>query len=114
MITGLCACREIVNEERCPGFLLEAVRSAIKKRRRVIKAKMLGFPVNDCSRSVCHTPYAHQWPISAPPLVDSRKSIKSCFHSDDEERSSLFGSSEVDSTEVDGADKPPESRIRNL
>ncbi|XP_011606749.1 rab-interacting lysosomal protein isoform X2 [Takifugu rubripes] len=76
--------REILNEERCPGFLLEAVRSAIKKRRRVIKAKMLGIPVNDCNGS------------------------------DDEERSSLFGSSEVDSTEVDGADKPSESRIRNL
>lgn len=71
LITGLCACREILNEERCPGFLLEAVRSAIKKRRRVIKAKMLGIPVNDCSsRSVCHTPHthtrkAHFWP--APP-----------------------------------------------
>lgn len=56
MIKGLCVCREILNEERCPGFLLEAVRSAIKKKRRVIKAKMLGSPVNDCSsRSVCHT-----------------------------------------------------------
>lgn len=36
------------------------------------------------------------------------------FYSDDEERSSLFGSSEVDGTEVDGADKPSDSRIRNL
>lgn len=36
------------------------------------------------------------------------------FYSDDEEKSSLFGSSEVDGTEVDGADKPSESRIRNL
>lgn len=42
--------------------------------------------------------------------------IKVClfFYSDDEERSSLFGSSEVDSTEVDSVDKPSESRIRNL
>ncbi|XP_070685982.1 RILP-like protein 1 isoform X2 [Pempheris klunzingeri] len=76
--------REILNEERCPGFLLEAVRSAIKKRRKLIKAKMLGIPVNDCSSS------------------------------DEEERSSLFGQTEVDGTEVDGADKPAESRIRNL
>ncbi|KAM9800848.1 rab-interacting lysosomal protein [Neosynchiropus ocellatus] len=40
--------REILNEERCPGFLLKAVRSAITKRREVIKAKMLGIPVNEC------------------------------------------------------------------
>lgn len=71
--------REILNEERCPGFLLEAVRSAIKKRRKLIKAKMLGFGENDCSNS------------------------------DEEEE----GRS---STEVDGseADRPAESRIRNL
>lgn len=66
MIPGFCACREILSEERCPGFLLAAVRSAIKKRRRVIKAKMLGIPVNDCSsRLVCHTPHVHERPISA-------------------------------------------------
>uniref|UniRef100_A0A8C7YGX0 RILP-like protein 2 n=1 Tax=Oryzias sinensis TaxID=183150 RepID=A0A8C7YGX0_9TELE len=41
--------REILNEERCPGFLLEAVRSKIKQRRRLIKAKMLGIPVSSCS-----------------------------------------------------------------
>ncbi|XP_035535404.1 RILP-like protein 1 [Morone saxatilis] len=76
--------REILNEERCPGFLLEAVRSAIKKKRKLIKAKMLGIPVNECSSS------------------------------DEEERSSLFGQTEVDGTEVDGAEKPTESRIRNL
>ncbi|XP_070762345.1 RILP-like protein 1 isoform X2 [Enoplosus armatus] len=76
--------REILNEERCPGFLLEAVRSAIKKRRKLIKAKMLGIPVNECSSS------------------------------DEEERSSLFGQTEVDGAEVDGTDKPTESRIRNL
>ncbi|XP_041797252.1 RILP-like protein 1 isoform X2 [Chelmon rostratus] len=76
--------REILNEERCPGFLLEAVRSAIKKKRKLIKAKMLGIPVNECSSS------------------------------DEEERSSLFGQTEVDGTEVDGTDKPAESRIKNL
>lgn len=41
--------REILNDERCPGFLLDAVRSAIKKQRTVIKAKMLGIPVSECS-----------------------------------------------------------------
>uniref|UniRef100_A0A4W6DN19 Rab interacting lysosomal protein n=1 Tax=Lates calcarifer TaxID=8187 RepID=A0A4W6DN19_LATCA len=76
--------REILNEERCPGFLLEAVRSAIKKKRRLIKAKMLGIPVNECSSS------------------------------DEEERSSLFGQTEVDGTTADETDKPAESRIQNL
>lgn len=76
--------REILNEERCPGFLLEAVRSAIKKKRKLIKAKMLGIPNNECSSS------------------------------DEEDRSSLFGQTEVDGTEVDGTVKPAESRIRNF
>ncbi|XP_054649713.1 RILP-like protein 1 [Dunckerocampus dactyliophorus] len=67
--------REILNEERCPGFLLEAVRSIITKKRKVIKAKMLGTAVNDCS-------------------------------SDEEDKRPL--------TEVDGTEKPAESRIRNL
>ncbi|KAF3847782.1 hypothetical protein F7725_020810 [Dissostichus mawsoni] len=76
--------REILNEDRCPGFLLEAVSSAIKKRRKLIKAKMLGIPANDCSSS------------------------------DEEERSSLFGQTEVDGADVDDTEKPTESRIRNL
>lgn len=76
--------REMLNEERCPGFLLEAVRSAIKKKRKLIKAKMLGIPANDCSSS------------------------------DEEERSSLFGQTEVDGADVDDTEKPTESRIRNL
>ncbi|CAB1347858.1 unnamed protein product [Coregonus sp. 'balchen'] len=41
--------REILNDERCPGFLLDAVRSAIKKQKTVIKAKMLGMPEDECS-----------------------------------------------------------------
>uniref|UniRef100_A0A8D3B6S4 Rab interacting lysosomal protein n=1 Tax=Scophthalmus maximus TaxID=52904 RepID=A0A8D3B6S4_SCOMX len=76
--------REILNEERCPGFLLEAVGSAIKKRKKLIKAKMLGISAYECSSS------------------------------DEEERSSLFGQTEVDGAQVDNTDKPTESRIRNL
>ncbi|XP_007563144.1 RILP-like protein 1 [Poecilia latipinna] len=76
--------REILNEERCPGFLLEAVRSAIKERRKLIKAKMLGIPLSDCSIS------------------------------DKEETGSLNGQTEVDHSEVDGPSKPAESRIRHL
>ncbi|KAM9812837.1 RILP-like protein 1 isoform X1 [Syngnathus typhle] len=67
--------REILNEERCPGFLLEAVRAAINKKRKVIKAKMLGIPPPDDS-------------------------------SDEEDKGPV--------TEVDGSEKPAESRIRNL
>ncbi len=46
--TFLCFIREILNDEKCPGFLLDAVRSAIKKQRTVIKSKMLGIPVSEC------------------------------------------------------------------
>ncbi|XP_058490936.1 RILP-like protein 1 isoform X1 [Solea solea] len=76
--------REILNEERCPGFLLEAVRSAIRKRRKLIKAKMLGISVHECSSS------------------------------DEEDRSSLYGRTEVDGPQVDITDKPAESRIQHL
>ncbi|KAM4627153.1 RILP-like protein 1 [Polymixia lowei] len=41
--------REILNDERCPGFLLDAVRATIRKQRTIIKAKMLGIPVDECS-----------------------------------------------------------------
>ncbi|MGH0161571.1 UNVERIFIED_CONTAM: hypothetical protein FKN15_041370 [Acipenser sinensis] len=41
--------REILNDERCPGFLMEAVGAAINKQRRKIKAKMLGIPEGECS-----------------------------------------------------------------
>ncbi|MGH0152850.1 UNVERIFIED_CONTAM: hypothetical protein FKN15_059983 [Acipenser sinensis] len=40
---------EILNDERCPGFLMEAVGAAINKQRRKIKAKMLGIPEGECS-----------------------------------------------------------------
>lgn len=76
--------REILNEDRCPGFLLEAVRSAIKERRKLIKAKMLGIPVNECSNS------------------------------DDEDNNPLRGQSEVDGAVDDDSDKPAESRIKTF
>ncbi|KAM4589731.1 RILP-like protein 1 [Fundulus diaphanus] len=76
--------REILNEERCPGFLLEAVRSAIKQKRRLIKAKMLGIPLNDYGIS------------------------------DEADTGPLYGQTEVDGPEVDGPSKPAESRIRNF
>ncbi|XP_026153287.1 RILP-like protein 1 [Mastacembelus armatus] len=76
--------REILNEERCPGFLLEAVRSVIKKKRKLIKAKMLGTDDNECNSS------------------------------DEEERRSLFGQTEVDGTQADVTDQPAVSRIQNL
>lgn len=105
-------CREILNEERCPGFLLEAVHSAIKKKRKLIKAKMLGTTVNECSsRSLLtHSFIAYG---SKGGNVQKRTQV-SFFASDDEERTSLFGRTEVDGRQADGTDKPAESRIQNL
>lgn len=110
-------CREILNEERCPGFLLEAVRSAINKRRKLIKAKMLGIPVGECSsRSALHTLNTNLYIMSWYREVQGL--LKNVFFlllaSDEEEKGPLFGQTEVDGTEVDGTDKPAESRIRNL
>ncbi|XP_036393400.1 RILP-like protein 1 isoform X1 [Megalops cyprinoides] len=77
--------REILNDERCPGFLLDAVRSAIKKQRTVIKAKMLGIPVDQCSSDE----------DDKGPLFESRD--------------------ETDGDCPDGnTEAPSESRIRNL
>ncbi|XP_072318774.1 rab-interacting lysosomal protein [Eucyclogobius newberryi] len=76
--------KEILNEERCPGFLLEAVRSAIKSKRKLIKAKMLGIPVNECSNS------------------------------DDEDKDPQLERSEVDGAVNDDSDKPAESRIKHF
>lgn len=121
----VCLCREILNEERCPGFLLEAVRSAIKKKRKLIKAKMLGIPVNECSsRSLWHTfIISRNNGVVYEYIQEHRTQFYSqfllcCCHffsfSDEEERSSLFGQTEVDGTTADETDKPAESRIQNL
>lgn len=74
-------CREILNEERCPGFLLEAVRSAINKRRKLIKAKMLGIPVGECSsRSALHTLNTNLYIMSWYREVEGEEAFKKmCF-----------------------------------
>ncbi|KAA0702069.1 RILP-like protein 1 [Triplophysa tibetana] len=77
--------REILNDERCSGFLLDALRSAIKKQRTVIKAKMLGIPVSECSTDEMDGPL---------------------FERSGEEHKD----NDNDSTE----NRPQESRIRNL
>lgn len=109
-----CVCREILNEERCPGFLLEAVRSAIKTKRRLIKAKMLGIPASECnSRSdSCFAP--HLSGLSAGTCSESQEFLRVSVSSDDEDGSSRFGRTEVDGAAVDEVDRPTESRIRNL
>lgn len=38
--------REILNDERFPSFVLDAVHATIRKQRKLIKAKMLGIPVD--------------------------------------------------------------------
>ncbi|XP_030632505.1 RILP-like protein 1 [Chanos chanos] len=77
--------REILNDERCPGFLLEAVRSAIKKQRTVIKAKMLGIPEDECSSD------EEKGPLFERGKADNNTSSTDCMDS-----------------------KPPESRIQTL
>lgn len=76
--------REILNDERCPGFLLDAVRSAIKKQRTVIKSKMLGIPVSECNTDETDGPL---------------------FERSGEEH---------EDNDTDSTNRPQESRIRNL
>lgn len=42
--------RELLTDHRVPGLLLEAMKMAVKKQRRKIKAKMLGTPEEAESR----------------------------------------------------------------
>ena len=109
-----CFCREILNEERCPGFLLEAVRSAIKKRRKLIKAKMLGIPVKECSSRSQRTAMG-QCRCSEEKIEFCSQLLFLLSPVMRRERRSLFGQTEVDGPQVDAVtDKPAESRIRNL
>ena len=43
-------CRELLTDHRVPGLLLEAMKVAIRKQRKKIKAKMLGTPEEAESR----------------------------------------------------------------
>ena len=43
-------CRELLTDHRIPGLLLEAMKVAVKKQRKKIKAKMLGTPEEAESR----------------------------------------------------------------
>lgn len=42
--------RELLSDHRVPGLLLEAMKVAVKKQRKKIKAKMLGTPEEAESR----------------------------------------------------------------
>ena len=42
--------RELLTDHRVPGLLLEAMKVAVKKQRKKIKAKMLGIPEEAESR----------------------------------------------------------------
>ncbi|XP_072325622.1 RILP-like protein 1 isoform X3 [Scyliorhinus torazame] len=41
--------REILNDEKCPAILMEAIKTTIKKQRKKVKAKMLGIQEDVCS-----------------------------------------------------------------
>lgn len=43
-------CRELLADHRVPGLLLEAMKVAVRKQRKKIKAKMLGTPEEAESR----------------------------------------------------------------
>ena len=43
-------CRELLTDQRVPGLLVEAMKVAVKKQRKKIKAKMLGIPEEAESR----------------------------------------------------------------
>lgn len=43
-------CRELLADHRVPGLLVEAMKVAVKKQRKKIKAKMLGIPEEAESR----------------------------------------------------------------
>lgn len=46
----LLLCRELLTAHRVPGLLLGAMKVAVKKQRKKIKAKMLGTPEEAESR----------------------------------------------------------------
>jgi Rab-interacting lysosomal protein len=43
-------CRELLTDHRVPGLLIEAMKVAVRKQRKKIKAKMLGTPEEADSR----------------------------------------------------------------
>lgn len=43
-------CRELLTDHRVPSLLLEAMKVAVRKQRKKIKAKMLGTPEEAESR----------------------------------------------------------------
>ncbi|XP_024593012.1 rab-interacting lysosomal protein isoform X1 [Neophocaena asiaeorientalis asiaeorientalis] len=49
--------RELLTDHRVPGLLLEAMKVAIRKQRRKIKAKMLGTPEEAESRALTNDPH---------------------------------------------------------
>ncbi len=107
--TFLCFIREILNDDRCPGFLLDALRSAIKKQRTVIKSKMLGIPVSEC----------RTWVQAANILVIQSMWIMLCLTVSlsyrDETDGPLFERSGNEDNDTDSTDnRPQESRIRKL
>ncbi|XP_043574446.1 RILP-like protein 1 isoform X4 [Chiloscyllium plagiosum] len=73
--------REILNDEKCPAIFMEAIKSAIKKQRKKVKAKMLGIQENMCSSDE-DDQEALAIPCFSPDEVDAKppeSKIKSMF-----------------------------------
>ncbi|XP_067864322.1 RILP-like protein 1 isoform X2 [Heptranchias perlo] len=72
--------REILNDEKCPVIFMEAIKTAIKKQRKKVKAKMLGIPENMCSsdeedKDALPLPCFSQDEVDAKPPESSIKSL---------------------------------------
>ncbi|XP_072325623.1 RILP-like protein 1 isoform X4 [Scyliorhinus torazame] len=73
--------REILNDEKCPAILMEAIKTTIKKQRKKVKAKMLGIQEDVCSSDE-EDKEALSLPSFSPDEVDAKppeSRIKSMF-----------------------------------
>ncbi|XP_078404065.1 RILP-like protein 1 isoform X5 [Cetorhinus maximus] len=64
--------REILNDEKCPAIFMEAIKAAIKKQRKKVKAKMLGIQENMCSSSDEEDKEALSLPCFSQDEVDAK------------------------------------------
>ncbi|XP_078081051.1 RILP-like protein 1 isoform X3 [Mustelus asterias] len=72
--------REILNDEKCPVIFMEAIKTAIKKQRKKVKAKMLGIQENMCSsdeedKETLSLPCLSQDEVDAKPSESRIKSM---------------------------------------
>ncbi|XP_074870111.1 rab-interacting lysosomal protein isoform X1 [Carettochelys insculpta] len=91
--------RELLNDERIPSLLLDAMKSTIKKQRKKIRAKMLGIveePVSSDEDESSWLPTHRADHVDAPPHESKIKSFFSLwYHSSSRDTSPISGCSGV-------------------